>query len=176
MQSVYCTLVNSLYIENKVMVQSFLSRQRANKRQLQQLAGNLNWACRVVYGGRTFLRRIINHVNNLLSPGAKLLLTAEFTADIHWWNQFLETFNGKCQFFNKLPVADVHTDACSLGVGAVFRGDWVYAYLPVDFPTISVLHINDKELFSIYLAALRGPRPGQTTTLSSIVTTRQQLL
>ena len=111
--------------ETKVMVQSFLSRKRANKRQLQKLAGKLNWACRVVYGGPTFLCRVINHMNNLLSPGAKLLLTAEFRADIHWWNQFLETFNGKCQFFNKLPVVDVHMDACSQGWG-LFSGETGY--------------------------------------------------
>ena len=36
----------------------FSLRRRASKRQLQVLAGKLNWACRVVYGGRTFLRRI----------------------------------------------------------------------------------------------------------------------
>ena len=123
--SLVLSLPQAKLSETKVMVQSFLSRKRANKRQLQKLAGKLNWACRVVYGGRTFLRRIINHMNNLLSPGAKLLLTAEFRADIHWWNQFLETFNGKCQFFNKLPVVDVHTDACSLGVG-LFSGETGY--------------------------------------------------
>ena len=143
----------------KVIVQSFVSRKRASKRQLQTLAGKLNWACKVVYGGRTFLRRIIDQMNMLSSPGAKLLLNSEFRADILWWHQFLDVFNGKCRIFDKLPVVDVHTDACSHGVGAYFRGDWVYSYLPVDFPAVSGLHINYKELFSIYLAAVRwAPR------------------
>ena len=38
---------------------------RASKRQLQVLAGKLNWACRIVYGGHTFLRRISDQINQL---------------------------------------------------------------------------------------------------------------
>ena len=37
---------------------SFQHRCRASKRQLQRLGGKLNWACRVVYVGLNFLRRI----------------------------------------------------------------------------------------------------------------------
>ena len=37
--------------ETKLLVSEFLGRRRATKRQLQQLAGKLNWASRVVYGG-----------------------------------------------------------------------------------------------------------------------------
>ena len=41
------------------VISSFRGQKRATKRQLQQLVGRLNWACKVVYGGRTFLRRIL---------------------------------------------------------------------------------------------------------------------
>lgn len=49
------------------LTSSFLTKRRATKKQSQQLAGKLNWACRVVYGGRTFLRRILDMMNSLLS-------------------------------------------------------------------------------------------------------------
>eukprot|EP00111_Clytia_hemisphaerica_P012350 TCONS_00036275-protein len=49
----------------KVFLQSFRSKTRTTKRQLQQLAGRLNWACKVVFGGRTFLRRILDLMNTL---------------------------------------------------------------------------------------------------------------
>ena len=42
--------------KTKAIVQSFVSRKRASKHQLQTLAGKLNWACTVVYGGWTFLQ------------------------------------------------------------------------------------------------------------------------
>ncbi|CAC5394900.1 unnamed protein product [Mytilus coruscus] len=43
----------------------FLQRQRASKKQLQSLAGKLNWASAVVHGGRVFLRRIITAFSRL---------------------------------------------------------------------------------------------------------------
>ena len=42
---------------------SFQHWHRASKRQLQGLAGKLNWACRVVYDGHTFLRHILDTMN-----------------------------------------------------------------------------------------------------------------
>ena len=36
----------------KEVISLFCAKKRATKRQLQQLAGRLNWACKVVYGGR----------------------------------------------------------------------------------------------------------------------------
>ena len=85
--------------ETKAIVQSSVSRKQASKHQLQTLAGKLNWACKVVYGGQTFLRHILDQINILFSPGAKLLLNSEFRADILWWHQFLEVFDGKCRIF-----------------------------------------------------------------------------
>ena len=40
--------------ELDTLVLEFQKKQRASKTQLQRLAGKLNWACRVVYGGRIF--------------------------------------------------------------------------------------------------------------------------
>ena len=45
--------------------------------------------------------------------------------------------------------------ACSKGIGAFFRGDWVYSWLPADAPAVAPLHINFKEAFAIYIAARR---------------------
>ena len=52
----------------------FSVRRRASKRQLQVLTGKLNLACRVVYGGRTFLRWVIDQICLLKSPNAKFRL------------------------------------------------------------------------------------------------------
>ena len=58
--------------ELRALVASFLSKKRATKRQLQHLAGKLNWACKVVYGGRTFLRRVLDLMNTLPRPGSRV--------------------------------------------------------------------------------------------------------
>ena len=98
----------------------FSLRRGTSKRQLQVLAGKLNWACRVVYGGLTFLRRIIDQMNLLNSSNAKFKLNQDFYDDLAWWLSFLNVFNGKCMFLEKCPTTDVQTDASSLAAGAFF--------------------------------------------------------
>ena len=65
-------------VELQCVVKEFLQRCRASKRQFQSLAGKLNWACKVVYGGRTFLQHILDAMNTLVSPAAKFLFTPQF--------------------------------------------------------------------------------------------------
>lgn len=47
------------------LVNTFSHEASASKPQLQSLAGSLNFACQVVHGGRTFLRRVIDCLNKL---------------------------------------------------------------------------------------------------------------
>ena len=42
--------------ELRTLLLQYEGRTRASRRQLQSLAGKLNWACQVIFGGRTFLR------------------------------------------------------------------------------------------------------------------------
>lgn len=105
------------------MVTRFLFQCRASKKQLQQLVGKLSWACRVVYGGQTFLRRILDMLNLFQSPSAKVPLSAEFHEDIRCWHCFLHYFNGKCNFLCQSPTTDVQTDVCLVAAGAyIFEG------------------------------------------------------
>ena len=115
------------------VISSFQNKRRATKTQLQRLAGKLNWACRVVYGGCTFLRRILDTMNSM-SPSAKHRLTPSFYRDISWWVNFLHVFNGTQLFLNEQPTVDVMTDACPLAAGGYFRGDWFYFNFAVDYP------------------------------------------
>ena len=153
------SLPQSKLDETSLLINTFLARKRASKRQLQQLAGKLNWACRVVHGGRTFLRRILDSLNSLRSASAKFRFTPEFRKDLFWWQSFLAVFNGKRLLHSKVPIADVETDASQDAVGSYFRGDWEYSFLPADAPLVAPLHINIKEAFAIYLAVRRwGPQ------------------
>ena len=149
------TLPHDKLIEFQALVSSFQHKHRATKKQLQRLAGKLNWACRVVYGGRTFLRRVLDTMNSLISPAAKHKLGASFQRDIAWWVNFLKVFNGKRLFLDSQPTVDVITDACPLAAGGYFRGDWFYHNFSCDSAPWSQLHINHKETLAIVLAAKR---------------------
>ena len=141
--------------ELKGVIASYGNRKRASKRQLQQLAGRLNWACKVVFGGRTFLRRVLDLMNTLPKPASQCRLTLEFHRDIAWWREFLEVFNGQCDFHDLRPVTSLQTDACSEAVGASFEGDWFYSNFLVDHKDLYRLHINYKEAICVVLAAIR---------------------
>ena len=97
----------------------FLHRKRASKKQLQSLAGKLNFCASVVYGGRVFSRRIIDTINLLKEGNHKIRLNNSIKADIRWWHTFMTSFNGRSMLLDKQPVTSVFTDSCNLGAGAI---------------------------------------------------------
>lgn len=120
----------------KDQLHQFLQRRNVALVELQSLIGLLNFACRVIQPGRTFLRRIIQ-----LTKGAKaskkhhrVRLTREAKADMRMWLSFLENFNGVCMFLDEhwlsTDALSLYTDASSaIGYGAVkgsqwFQGKW----------------------------------------------------
>lgn len=131
------------------VISSFLCKCCATKKpELQWMAGKLNWACRVVYGGCTFLCRILDMMNSM-SPSTKHRLTASFYRDISWWVNFTHFFMGTQIFLNQQPTVDVMTDAA----GGYFRGNWFYFNFLVYNPAWSQVHINHEETLAIVLAA-----------------------
>ncbi|CAC5425942.1 unnamed protein product [Mytilus coruscus] len=133
----------------------FQQRKHVSKKQLQSLAGKLNWASSVVRGGRVFLRRIIDGITKLKHDWHKMRLCGDILHDIHWWYNFMTTFNGKSFLLNTDPVTSVYTDACKTGAGGVFGTDWFYVNWKEDFPFAQTLHINEQEAFAVALAAKR---------------------
>ena len=149
----YLSLPQNKLADLQAFVQEFLYRRRACKRQLQVLAGKINWACQVVCRGRTFLRRILDAMNSLQSPSARFRFTPEFYADLLWWSQFLQVFNGKRMFLDTVPELTVQTDACFEAAGAIFNGDWRYFNFGAESKVLTDLHINYKEVLAVVMAA-----------------------
>ena len=133
----------------------FKDKKHASKKQLQSLAGRLNWACRVVRGGRIYLRRVLNAMNQLKLPHHKIMLSKDFMADIHWWLDYASTFNGTRMLSNSIIIPPVHVDACNVGAGIAFNGDWAYINWAEDWPEVQHMHINFKEVFAIVAAVFR---------------------
>ncbi|CAG2204568.1 unnamed protein product [Mytilus edulis] len=134
---------------------SFQQRKHVSKKQLQSLAGKLNWASSVVHGGRVFLRRIIDSIMQLKHDRHKMRLSGDILHDIHWWYNFMATFNGKSILLNTNPVTSVYTDACNTGAGGFFGTDWFYVNWKEDFPFAQTLHINEQEALAVALAVKR---------------------
>ena len=61
-------LPESKLCELRALLGETLTKRSITKRDLQSLVGKLNFAARVIFGGRTFLRRIIDAMNKLSRP------------------------------------------------------------------------------------------------------------
>lgn len=136
-------------------LRTFMSRKRVSKRQLQSLAGRLSWAAGVVRGGRVFLRRMFTQISMLKHNTHRTVLSHMVQQDLRWWYEFLRTFNGRSTLLDQKPIDCVFTDACTDAAGGVFMGDWFYLNWNVDWPEVSMLHINEKEVLAVVLAAQR---------------------
>ena len=109
----------------------------------------------MVFGGRTFLRRVLDLMNTLPSSASQCRLTLEFHRDMYWWDSFLDSFNGLRDFTSDHPITAIQTDASKRGLGAYFWGDWLYIKLLAEYPQFVSLNINFKETLCIIYAAFR---------------------
>ena len=139
----------------RTIVAQFMHKKRATKLQLQSLVGKLNFAARVVRGGRTFLRRIFDAIASLKKQHHKVRLQGAIKGDIQWWHEFLSVFNGVAAFIQETDVCSVSTDACLQAGGAFYNGDIYYTVWEADHPEVSDLCINYKETMVAILAIQR---------------------
>jgi hypothetical protein len=106
-------------------------RVSASREQLQSLIGILSFAAKVVAPGRTFLRRMIDHLKTVphhIDSATPFPLSSDFQKDLQWWRQFLTQWNG----ISIIPDVDwspahtlaIYTDACVDGYGALFGSHW----------------------------------------------------
>ena len=108
----------------KQLLDSFSSRRSARLVDLQSLIGTLQFACKVVVPGRTFLQRIINLTRGVSNRFHHIRLNKEFSRDITMWKAFLTKWNGRSFFLDSAVTSsldiELFTDAAStIGLGAI---------------------------------------------------------
>ncbi|XP_053143317.1 uncharacterized protein LOC128341176 isoform X1 [Hemicordylus capensis] len=105
-----------------------IQARKVTLKQLQQIIGHLNFACRVVVPGRPFLRRLCDAVKGVRCGHHRIRVTAPMWADLRLWASFLESYNGVSFWRDSLlleVVLQVQSDAAGgSGFGVYFRGRW----------------------------------------------------
>lgn len=92
-------------------------------------------------------------MNSLQLQELRCNLKTEFHRDLEWWHECLDVANSQCNCLHQCAVTSLQTDACTIGLGAFFKGDWFYLNTLVDrFPDF---HINYKEAVCVLLSAAR---------------------
>ena len=152
--------------EIRSLVEQWLVKRTASKRQLQSLLGKLMFISKCVRQSRIFVNRIIATIRGLKHHYYKIKLTQEFRKDLLWWREFASIFNGVSVLPDHQwsePDAVFSTDACLSGCGGVFGDTYFRSEFPVSVMAMK-LHIHDLELLSIVVAVrlwkdqLRGKR------------------
>lgn len=116
------------------------TRRLVSVPELQSLIGKLQFACKVVRPGRTYLRRLIDMQTDMERAQRRGVwgprrLSNEALADIQWWRHFIARWNGLSLIYDNEwtrwddPSLLLYTDACLIGYGARhgnrwFKGTW----------------------------------------------------
>ena len=127
------------------LVSSFASdtRTKATKHELDSLCGVISHASKVVRGGRTFSRRLINLAKSIHGKHDIISLPDWFKADLQWWSSFCHVFNGKAPIIDTKSLIHypVETDSSMSGFGCVWDNDYVagsWNELPIVYADIHI--------------------------------------
>lgn len=133
-----------------VLLDDWLDKVQASKREVQSLVGKLVFVAACVPPGRIFISRMLNFLRSMPDNGV-VTLPHEFFKDVYWWRMFAPTFNGTAKMFlDDFSQPDVVTscDACLTGCGGVCDRLFFHAVFPA-----GILHcdysINKLELLTI---------------------------
>ena len=138
----------------KGLITAWRTRKCCKKHELQSLIGQLQHACRIVRAGRTFLRRMIDLSTVPRELDHWVRLNRGFQSDLHWWDVFLEQWNGvgMCSGVVQKPPSDTITSDASgrWGCGAfTTAGEWFQFCWPSVWDQV---HITVKELLPVVVA------------------------
>ena len=99
----------------RLQLQQAASKQYLTVKQAQSLVGSLNFVCRAVAPGRTFLRRLIDLTKGIADPNKIVRVGIGAQEDIAMWRNFLDEFNGISMFreanWTDSPDMNLHADA-----------------------------------------------------------------
>lgn len=137
------------------LIHSWRDRRWCTRCQLESLIGHLHHAAKVVWPGRTFLRRMIDLLRCFRKRDHPIRLNSEFRLDLQWWLQFLSSWHGVYFWLfpgmSASPDLEVTSDASgSLGFGAYFNDEWFSGSWASSQASQSIAY---KELFPIVIAA-----------------------
>lgn len=145
--------------ELDIMIRS----KKVTVRQIQSLAGLLNFFCRAIVPGRAFTRRLYSRIAGL-QQHHHVRVVQEMKDDCRVWKKFLELDEAVCRpfidFSEVLHADQIHfyTDAAlnnvRLGVGGIYENEFFAGaqQLSKSSDIGAMLNIQIAELYSIMLA------------------------
>jgi hypothetical protein len=136
------------------LLEQWLSKRRATKRQLQSLIGKLQFVAKCVRAGRIFISRMLAILPSLKRQHHRFHISKEFKKDLIWWKRFLVSYNGITiipEVIWSAPDTVFATDSCLSGFGG-WCGNQFFAGKFPDCITLASHNINTLELLTVMIA------------------------
>ena len=111
------------------IINNLLNKAKCTLKELQELAGFLNFATTVIMPGRVFMNRFYGAMSKLKLPYHRMKITKSMRRDLLAWKSFFLVCNGKYlyrdELFLQAKVVDIFTDASqTIGFAAVCDRSW----------------------------------------------------
>ena len=130
------------------VISTLHERSAMSRKEVQQLAGKINFIARVCRPARLFMARILSYLR-AHPPGYRKVAKGA-KADMRWFMSFLPTYNGVSIIPDDAPSVIIEADSCLKGGGAVC-GSMGYI-LEYDARTSQDHHISQLEAMNCMVA------------------------
>ncbi|XP_043910247.1 uncharacterized protein LOC122787541 [Protopterus annectens] len=139
----------------RLLLSQVLTQNKITLKQLQELVGLMNFACKVIPVGRSFMRRLAAKGSGCTKPHHRIRITQGMKEDLGVWWSFLSDYNGIAiwQEGDQLPPAQLFTDAAGgIGFGGYFQDHWFSMAWPSQLKNRVDISIADMEFFPVVVA------------------------
>ena len=131
------------------LMDTWMEKTHASRRDLQCLAGKLNHIALCVLPARRFMARILSSLRAAPQTG-RVKLDEEARRDIHWFVRYAEASNGRLLLRPTLDQFPIECDACLEGGGGFSRDQYYSVRFPLEW--ILTHHISRLEALNIIIA------------------------
>lgn len=96
-------------------------KRSLSKKDLQSLAGSLNWALQVIEQGKYFVGRLYQSIKRLTKPWQHTRVDDTLRADLNWWIDHLDYLNHSRPIVRPWYQHPLVIDACTEGGGGFYN-------------------------------------------------------
>ncbi|CAC5383023.1 unnamed protein product [Mytilus coruscus] len=157
----FAKLPDEKLVRIKDILYSYHNRRSCTKHEMLNLLGHLNYACKVIIPGRSFVSYLLTLAHSVKELNHHVTITKGCRDDMAMWFKFLCQWNGISFFIsdNVINASDFYlfTDASStIGYGGYFRKRWFHGIWPDDFirPDEEFFSMAYLELYPIIISAI----------------------
>ncbi|XP_060070454.1 uncharacterized protein LOC132550409 [Ylistrum balloti] len=129
---------------------SFKRKKSCTKCEMLSLLGHMNFACRCIRPGRSFVSHLISLSTTVRELYHHVKISNECRSDLYMWSFFLKNWNGRSFFLDDhiTSAADLHlfTDATSESFGGIYLNQWFQGFFPSELKAMD----TSMALFELY--------------------------